>query len=84
MRENGYLRLVIAMIAQAIEDVRHPQVWDYWQQERAKRRALLQAEARAWLLDSDIIELAAHAWNLSREELIRRVAEYPKVKKEKE
>lgn len=76
MRDSAYMRLIVAIVRQAIEDVRHPEVWDWTEKERPALRILLREEAKAWLLDSELIDLAARAWNMPRETLIQRIADY--------
>ena len=74
MHPVGYMRLVVAIIAQAVEDVRHPVVWESEAQYRAQLRERLREEALAWLRDSSMVDLAAASWGLEREELVGRVA----------
>lgn len=74
----GCLRLVVALIQQAIEDARHPVVWDYRSIDRPRLQELLRQEALDWLRTSTLIDTAAHTWGIDRNEFIRRIANaYP-------
>ena len=74
----GYLRLLIAIIAQAIEDARHPVVYDSEPRYRERLQEVLRQEATDWLLNSELVDIACTTWNLSREDLIRKIGDYAK------
>ena len=83
MEYAAYLRLIIAIIGQAIEDVRKPVVWDSDPIYRPGLRRRLQEEAKEWLLDSSLIDLTCQTWSLERSELIERISkcQYPHQRK---
>ena len=73
---DNHIRLVLAIIRQAVLDARHPVIWDSEGQYRPRLEEELRREAIAWLLESDLIDLCCETWGITREELVRRLENY--------